>query len=65
MKEVTTETMKEAMTALLAQIIGMFGIENSREIPIDKIKPFKNSPFKVVDDAQMEKLVKRMPQKHI
>ena len=58
MKEVTTETMKEAMTALLAQIIGMLGIENSREIPIDKIKPFKNSPFKVVDDTQMEKLVK-------
>ncbi len=28
-----------------------------REIPIDKLKPFKNHPFKVIDDDKMDELV--------
>ena len=49
--------MNEKARALVARIMGNFGIESSVEIPINQIKPFKDHPFKVLDDDKMVELV--------
>lgn len=38
------------------EILGVVGEETSLEIGIEEITPFKNHPFKVIDDAAMEDL---------
>ncbi|MCR4611458.1 MAG: ParB/RepB/Spo0J family partition protein [Lachnospiraceae bacterium] len=39
------------------EILGVVGEERALEIDISQIKPFKDHPFKVVDDAKMDDLV--------
>lgn len=39
------------------EILGVVGEERALEIDISQTKPFKDNPFKVVDDAKMEDLV--------
>lgn len=39
------------------ELLGCAGEESSLEIDINKIQPFHNHPFKVVDDAKMDDLV--------
>ncbi len=42
--------------ATVDEILGVVGEETSLEIGIEEITPFKNHPFKVVDDPAMEEL---------
>ena len=39
------------------ELLGCAGEESSLEIDINRIQPFQNHPFKVVDDAKMDDLV--------
>lgn len=39
------------------ELLGCAGEESSLEIDINRIQPFQNHPFKVVDDARMDDLV--------
>ncbi|MCF0106484.1 MAG: ParB/RepB/Spo0J family partition protein, partial [Holdemanella sp.] len=41
----------------LKNVFGIEGIENSQLIDIEFIHPFKNHPFKVIDDERMDDLV--------
>lgn len=36
------------------ELLGCAGEESSLEIDINRIQPFQNHPFKVVDDAKMD-----------
>lgn len=42
------------------ELLGCAGEESSLEIDINRIQPFQNHPFKVVDDAKMDDLVNRI-----
>ena len=57
--------MHEQARALVAKILGNFGIESSVEIPIYQIKPFKDHPFKVMDDNKMALLVESISKEGI
>ena len=39
------------------ELLGVFNEEAAMDIEIDKIRPFRNHPFKVVDDEKMQDLV--------
>ena len=39
------------------ELLGVFNEEAAMDIEIDKIRPFRNHPFKVVDDDRMQDLV--------
>lgn len=39
------------------ELLGVSNEESSMDIPIEQIAPFKDHPFKVVDDAKMQELV--------
>ena len=39
------------------ELLGVFNEEAAMDIEIDKIRPFRNHPFKVVDDDKMQDLV--------
>ena len=39
------------------EMLGVVGEESAMEIEIEKIHPFRNHPFHVVDDAKMQDLV--------
>ena len=41
----------------LEEMLGVVGEESAMEIEIEKIHPFKNHPFHVVDDARMQDLI--------
>ena len=43
--------------ASVDEILGVVGEERSLELDIAEIKPFKNHPFRVIDDKKMEDLV--------
>ena len=42
---------------MLEELLGVFNEEAAMDIEIDKIRPFRNHPFKVVDDDKMQDLV--------
>ena len=44
------------------ELLGCAGEESSLEIDINRIQPFQNHPFKVVDDAKMDDLVNSIRQ---
>ena len=44
------------------ELLGCAGEESSLEININRIQPFQNHPFKVVDDAKMDDLVNSIRQ---
>lgn len=44
------------------ELLGVAGEESSLEIDINRIQPFQNHPFKVVDDAKMDDLVNSIRQ---
>ncbi len=44
------------------ELLGVEGEESSLELEIEKIQPFQNHPFKVVDDDKMEELVSSIRQ---
>ena len=45
--------------ASIDELLGVVNEESAMEIEISKIHPFKNHPFKVLDDEKMQDLVER------
>ena len=43
--------------ASIDELLGVVNEESAMEIEISKIHPFKNHPFKVLDDEKMQDLV--------
>ena len=43
--------------ASIDELLGVVNEESAMEIEISKIHPFKNHPFKVLDDEKMQELV--------
>ncbi len=43
--------------ASIGELLGVVNEESAMEIEISKIHPFKNHPFKVLDDEKMQDLV--------
>ena len=46
--------------ASIDELLGVVNEESAMEIEISKIHPFKNHPFKVLDDEKMQELVERV-----
>ena len=44
--------------ASIDELLGVVNEESAMEIEISKIHPFKNHPFKVLDDEKMQELVR-------
>ncbi len=53
---------QKARMVSVDELLGVEGEESSLELEIDKIQPFQNHPFKVVDDDKMEELVNSIRQ---
>ena len=51
--------------ASIDELLGVVNEESAMEIEISKIHPFKNHPFKVLDDEKMQDLVESVQRKHI
>ena len=47
--------------ASIDELLGVVNEESAMEIEISKIHPFKNHPFKVLDDEKMQDLRSRLP----
>ena len=52
-----TRTGQKLKLTTVEELLGVPATESSTEIDVDMIHVFKNHPFKVKDDEQMEKLV--------
>ena len=48
--------------ASIDELLGVVNEESAMEIEISKIHPFKNHPFKVLDDEKMQDLVESVQQ---
>ena len=51
--------------ASIDELLGVVNEESAMEIEISKIHPFKNHPFKVLDDEKMQDLVLDMTRERI
>ena len=49
--------------ASIDELLGVVNEESAMEIEISKIHPFKNHPFKVLDDEKMQDLVESVYRK--
>ena len=50
--------------ASIDELLGVVNEESAMEIEISKIHPFKNHPFKVLDDEKMQDLVESVQAMH-